>query len=451
MKKLVFFLAVLITELSIAQSTVNFKSLRYDEDYSTLSLDSNATFYSKMKNTSLDKNHNFSLSIGGELRSQYQFFKNENWGDAPEDNNGFLLNRALLHTDLKFKNKLRLFTQLQSSTAISRITPNAVEKNELDIHQLFLDYYFINSVEKLTLRLGRQEVLFGSQRLVSVREGPNSRRAFDGAKLMFNSNTSTLSAFYLHEVNNVPDVFNDKITSNHKLFGTYNQFKKINYVQNIDLYYLGTYNKKAVFSNGIGIENRSTIGTRIWNTSSKWSYDFEAVYQFGKINGQQISAYTLSSNTSFATNKTKFGFKTEVISGDLKKEDNRLNTFNPLFPRGAYFGLAALIGPENLIDAHPYLEYEITDRIVLGLGYDMFWRYSKYDGIYGANVKPIFDVSTSDQRNIGTQLGLNFEFQVNPFLNLTLEGTWFNNGKYIKEVSTGKDIYFTAFTMQYKF
>ena len=108
MKKLVFFLAVLITELSIAQSTVNFKSLRYDEDYSTLSLDSNATFYSKMKNTSLDKNHNFSLSIGGELRNQYQFFKNENWGDAPEDNNGFLLNRALLHTDLKFKNKLRL-------------------------------------------------------------------------------------------------------------------------------------------------------------------------------------------------------------------------------------------------------------------------------------------------------------------------------------------------------
>ena len=218
-----------------------------------------------------------------------------------------------------------------------------------------------------------------------------------------------------------------------------------------NIYYLGTYNKKAVFSNGIGIENRSTIGTRIWNTSSKWSYDFEAVYQFGKINGQQISAYTLSSNTSFATNKTKFGFKTEVISGDLKKEDNRLNTFNPLFPRGAYFGLAALIGPENLIDAHPYLEYEITDRIVLGLDYDMFWRYSKYDGIYGANVKPIFDVSTSDQRNIGTQLGLNFEFQVNPFLNLTLEGNWFNTGKYIKEVSTGKDIYFTAFTMQYKF
>lgn len=70
-----------------------------------------------MKNTSLDKNHNFSLSIGGNAEININFLKMK-IGETHQDNNGFLLNRALLHTDLKFKNKLRLFTQLQSSTAI---------------------------------------------------------------------------------------------------------------------------------------------------------------------------------------------------------------------------------------------------------------------------------------------------------------------------------------------
>lgn len=450
MNKIAFFIILLCTEIVMSQTTISFKPLRYDEDYRAVSLDT-ISFYSKVKNTFLDQSHHVNLSIGGELRSQYQFFKNENWGNTPTDNNGFLLNRVLLHTDLKFKNKFRLFTHLQSITALSRINPNSVEKNELDFHQLFLDYYFVDGDNKWTLRLGRQEVLFGSQRLVSVREGPNNRRAFDGIKLNYNTPNSFFSAFYLQAVANVPHFFDDKVTYSNKLFGTYNQLKKLKYIHNIDLYYLGTYSQKVIYSNTSGVDNRNSIGTRIWNTTSKWSYDFEMVYQFGKINDQKIAAYTLSSNTSFKIAKTTFGFKTELISGDIKKDDTSLNTFNPLFPKGAYFGLAALIGPENLIDVHPYLEHNITNKIVLGLDYDLFLRYSLNDGIYGANVKPIFSTTNSNQRNIGGQWGLNFDYQVNPFLDLVLEGTWFNAGQYIKEVSAGKDIYFTAFTMQYKF
>lgn len=59
--------------------------------------------------------------------------------------------------------------------------------------------------------------------------------------------------------------------------------------------------------------------------------------------------------------KPEIGLKTELIRGDREYDDNKPETFNPLFPRGGYFGLAALIGPVNLIDIHPSLSFGFSD------------------------------------------------------------------------------------------
>ncbi len=45
----------------------------------------------------------------------------------------------------------------------------------------------------------------------------------------------------------------------------------------------------------------------------------------------------------------------DVISGDSDPDDGELGTFNPLFPRGKYFGALSPVGPRNLIDVKPTL------------------------------------------------------------------------------------------------
>jgi len=46
---------------------------------------------------------------------------------------------------------------------------------------------FISTKGKsVLLRVGRQELMYGSQRLIAVREAPNNRIAFDGLKFIFN-------------------------------------------------------------------------------------------------------------------------------------------------------------------------------------------------------------------------------------------------------------------------
>lgn len=454
MKKLILLFLITI-QFGLAQNRLDFKSLRYDEDYSKIENDSDSTFLDRIKYIPLTKDENLKLSLGGELRSQYQYFNNENWGDVPNDSDGFLLNRALFHLDTKYKKSFRLFAQIQSSTAISRIDPSPVDKNELDIHQLFMDFNFQLNENDFTFRVGRQEFMYGSQRLVAVREGPNSRQAFDAVKMIWKHKNLKSDVFYSQFVKNTFGNFNDRLNPNTIFYGVYNVINKIPLIQNIDLYYLGLDKKTASFNSISGEEKRHSIGTRIWSKNKNWNYDFETVYQFGSIENQSIQAWTASLYTNYQFNQLKFkpklGLKTELISGDKSTDDNKLQTFNPLFPRGAYFGLAAILGPSNLYDIHPSIELAINDRMSFAADYDFFWRFSKSDGIYQPNTTLIYSSANSTQRYIGSQLGASIDYDIQKWFALKIEATWFNAGSYLKEVSAGKDILFTAATLAYYF
>ena len=454
MKKLILLFLVTI-QFGLAQSRLDFKSLRYDEDYSKIATDSNSTFLNKIKFIPLTKDKNLYLSLGGELRSQYQYFNNENWGDVANDPDGFLLNRALFHLDTKYKKSIRLFAQIQSSTAISRVDPSPVDKNELDIHQLFVDFNFQLSASNITFRFGRQEFMYGSQRLVAVREGPNSRQSFDAIKMIWKYKNLKTDLFYSQFVKNTFGNFNDRLNPNTRFYGVYNVINKIPVIQNIDFYYLGLDKKTASFNSISGQEKRHSIGSRIWSKNKNWNYDFETVYQFGNIENQSIQAWTVSLYTNYQFNTLKFkpklGLKTELISGDKSTDDNKLQTFNPLFPRGAYFGLAAILGPSNLYDIHPSIELEINDKMSVAADYDFFWRFSKNDGIYQPNTALIYSSENSMQRYVGSQLGASIDYDIQKWFSIKVEGTWFKAGSYLKDVSAGKNILFAATTLSYRF
>lgn len=454
MRKLLLLLLGVI-QFGFAQNRLDFKSLRYDEAYAKVENDTNSTFLDKIKYIPLTKDEHLNLSLGGELRSQYQFFNNENWGDTPNDTDGFLLNRALFHVDTKFKKNIRLFTQIQSSTSISRVDPSPVDKNELEIHQLFVDFNFQLSSNDITFRIGRQEFLYGSQRLVAVREGPNSRQSFDAVKMIWKYKNLKTDVFYSQFVRNTFGNFNDRLNPDTKLYGVYNVLNKVPFIQNVDFYYFGLNKKTASFNSISGGEKRHSIGTRIWSKNKNWNYDFETVYQFGTIENQSIEAWTVSLYTNYQFNNLKFkpifGLKTEIISGDKATDDSKLQTFNPLFPRGAYFGLAAILGPSNLYDIHPSIELELTDKMTFAADYDFFWRFSKNDGIYQPNTALLYPSASSTQTYIGSQLGASIDYNIQKSFSVKLEATSFKSGSYLNDVSAGKDTLFTATTLCYRF
>ncbi|MBV7531809.1 alginate export family protein [Chitinophaga sp. sic0106] len=440
--------------VSSAQQMPAFKPLRYDEDYSLLKTDTTPTWYEKMKYTPLSGNS--AVSFGGEVRFQYFFIQNEAWGEEPKDEDGYTLSRFLFHTDIRLGKWFRAFAQLQSSMANSKPATSPVDEDPLELHQAFAELHMLSSAQKnLVVRLGRQELMYGSQRLVSVRESPNNRQSFDAARVLFNSGNYNLETFYGNYVAAKKGIFNDGFNKHTSLWGAYATRHQLPLLQNIDLYYLGLRKDNAIYNDGSGKEIRHSAGARIWNSKRKWLYDVEGLYQFGNMGGKSISAWTTSVNTSYQftqlTLKPTASLKAEIVSGDAHKGDHRLQTFNPLFPKGAYFGLAALIGPSNLMDIHPGVTLQLNRQLTFDMDYDIFWRHRSTDGIYAVNMALIYPDGDTPEKHIGKQLTGAFNYNPNNFISLRAEFTWFDAGKYLKLVGPGKDIIFTGFTAQCRF
>jgi hypothetical protein len=289
---------------------------------------------------------------------------------------------------------------------------------------------------------------------VSVREGPNNRQSFDAVKLMSAWKNVKADFFFSHYVAARKGIFDDKFNKNTLFWGNYWTITNVPVIGGIDLYYLGLQRKEAAFDNVKGKETRHSIGTRLFGNKGNWDCDAEALYQFGDIDGSNISAWTASLNTNYQFKgflfEPELGLKTELISGDKNMDDNKIQTFNPLFPRGGYFGLAALIGPANLFDVHPAASLNFSRKTALNFDVDFFWRYSTNDGIYGPNTALLYTGKQVAERHIGNQYSTDFVFIPNPFIYLRAEFTWLKAGSYIKQVSAGKNILFGGVTMQVK-
>jgi hypothetical protein len=76
--------------------------------------------------------------------------------------------------------------------------------------------------------------------------------------------------------------------------------------------------------------------------------------------------------------------RADVYSGDGNSANQTLGTFDAIFPRGAYYTpeVAPFLGPQNLIDLHPVIQFKLKTNVTAAFAWDWYWRESTHDGIY---------------------------------------------------------------------
>ncbi len=426
---------LLVTQFSWAQ---NFQLMRYDEDYRGLK-DSAITFYNKIKYTPLSQNGRTYLSLGGELRGELDYVLHEDWGQMNVGRDVFFLQRYHLHADLHLVNRLRVFGQLRSGLEDGRKHgPRRIDEDQLNVQNLFVDVVpYKKSDRTLTLRVGRQEIRYGSGRLIDVRDGPNLRQYFDGAKAAYAAPNLKIAAFVMADGMVNTGVFDNNFSRKANLWGIYSTFivpKGGLY----DLYYLGINRTNARFDEGVANESRHTIGVRILRNLNSFVQNFEAIYQFGTFGLDQISAWAVSSEISYtfgnATGLPTVKLRSDYISGDKAKNDGKLGTFNAMYPNGGYFGMNPQAGPANLMAIHPNLSWNPSSTVILTLDVVCNWRYSLADGVYGPSGAFLMSASGSGKRYIGTAYMTTFTWNINGFLNYNIGVQYFNTGSFINDV-----------------
>lgn len=432
----VFFVLVFFCSESLSAQSI--KLLRYDENYEYLK-DSSDTFYNKVKFLPLNAKKNIYLSFGGEARYEYVDFNNEDWGRLNIGHNNFFLQRYDVHADLHLGENVRVFSQLRSALQNGRKNGSrGIDEDQLSIQNLFIDVdIFKNQNRKLTSRIGRQELDYGSGRLISVREGPNARLSFTGAKLMYSQKDISVDAFAMMADSINVGVFDNKMSKQLNLWGLYSKiiFPKAG---NLDLYYIGIRRDGSQFEAGTAKEKRHTFGGRFWKYGGGFIYNLEAAYQFGTFGEDQISAWTGSVDIGYLFENVKWkpsiNIRNDYISGDKGKNDGKLQTFNPLYPKGGYFGFSPQIGPVNLIDIHPYITLDLTSKLKMQMDAVFNWRYSLNDGVYRPSGVLNRPGSSSGKRYIGTAYLTNFTYSFNRYISLVSGIQYFNKGSFIEDI-----------------
>ncbi|HWD90821.1 MAG TPA: alginate export family protein [Verrucomicrobiae bacterium] len=436
-----------------------FQQLRYDENYAYLQDGSRSPDYlDPLKFIPLNARGDFYLTLGGELRERYEAFHNYNWGKGPQTDDGYLLQRYMVHADLHLGPYARFFAQFKSGLENGRNGgPRPPDKDEADLNQAFVDVLVpLNGDDSAMLRLGRQELSFGSLRLVSPREGPNVRQSFDGARATLQWHHWKIDGFIARPAETAPGVFDDNPDPAKLFWGTYATHSlPVIPGGSVDFYYFGLERDSAAFNQGVAREERHTLGARIWGAKHGYDYNFETVYQFGSFGAGSICAWSAASDTGYTFGSLPFtprlGLKADIVSGDSDPKSADLGTFNALFPKGAYFAETDLIGPANIIDFHPSLGLKLTKNVSLTTDWDFFWRQTTRDGIYGVADNPLRSGQQNTAAYIGSQVQTRIDWQFDRHLAFSAAYAHFFAGAYLKESPPGEDVnYFSAWAT-YKF
>lgn len=431
---------------------------RADENYEYLRDPARrGDLFDPIKYMPLNASGSWYLSLGGDARERFESFSNPNWGAGPEGS-AYFLQRYLFSSDLHMGEHVRVFGQLQSSLESGRTGgPRSSDRDELDAHQLFLDLRFgLPGDGSIVIRPGRQELIYGSQRLIAINDTSNHRKSFDGIRTMLRTGDIRVDAFAAEPVQIKPRVFDDGTDRDRALWGLYSVLP-IPCLPggNADLYYLGYRNRDAEFEQGSARERRHSIGTRIWRTAKPLDYNFEFLYQWGSFGRGDIQAWAAESDTGFTIGALplhpRLGLKANVMSGDRDPENATLQTFNPLFPTGSYFSEDGLIGAINLMDLNPSLTLELRDDLKLTANWDFFWRESLDDGVYNSSLALVRSGKENDARFVGDQAQVQLDWTVDRHLSLRAIYAHFFTGEFLKETGPADDVdYFTTY-MQYRF
>jgi len=461
---LVIAIAMIFAVPAAAQDLPAQVNWRYDEDWSVLrGADLGATddVWDRLKFIPLTRDASVWLTVGGQLRERGEYFRHFLFGSSqPEDTDAYLLSRVRLSADLHVTPYFRMFVEGKSAFALDRDlvggrTPSFVD--EFDLLNGFADIVLpLGNQASVTLRGGRQELMFGSQRLVGPGDFTQEPRTFEGGMGIIRVADWTVSSFWAQPVVVDKYRFNES-TSDQRFFGVFGTGPLHLLPVNLDLYWLGVNNALATFNGTSGREHRQTLGGRTWGKIGQTDLDFEVegAGQFGSVRSGNIAAGMFTGVLGYTlpvpSLSPRVYLEFDYASGD-KKPGGNVGTFNQLYPNGhSYLGYIDYIGRQNIISASGGLAMTPVRGLILSLQQYFFWRASDRDAIYnkaGAVLRP---GTGTTARYVGAEVDLLATYNFTRHVQFYAGYSHFFPGEFIEKTGPSRGSDFLYGAIQYTF
>lgn len=370
----------------------------------------------------------FSLAVGGQYLARGELRDNLDFnGSNPDHTLGFE-QRARLSVRASAKERVGLLLELQDVRAWGSEPNTTTLLNATGLHQGFVD---LKATRWLDVRVGRQELSYGEDRLIGNLDWSMTARAFDGVLVRVTASPAvTLDAFGMMlkpPAWLVPDSGGARFHNSGSYFtGLYARarFGKSGF----DVYGLGLLEDPGSVALGAGKDsNRLTLGGRGFVTLGGLNVVGEGAFQPGKVGAAQdtvlAGAFAVKATYTFASVWSAPYVMGEFIgaSGDGTPGDGVEHTFHQLFPTGhLHLGFMDYVGWQNVVGARGTVGFRPWGAHVW-LDVHHFRAWDPKGAWYAANGTVFLaGDATRVSGNMGTEVDLSVTVPV--FENVSLAG-----------------------------
>ena len=271
------------------------------------------------------------FGLSAEIRPRYENkhgYKTLLETDANGSN--FISQRTRLN--FNFKNeKLKLYLSMQNVRVWGDVGTLSSNDNNNALHEAWAEFNF-NS--KLSLKLGRQEIVYDDHRIFGNVGWAQQARSHDAFifKYLPDSNNRLDVGFALNSdtQSGVDNLYSN--VAGYKTFqyawyhGKFNQLGVSFLLLNTGIEYLDSSNEQKV-------DYMQTIGPRFTYKKDKLDANASLYFQSGKVTDTKVNSLYYAINLGYKLNEDfKVGLGYEYLSGkDMDDTDDDINTFAPLF------------------------------------------------------------------------------------------------------------------------
>jgi hypothetical protein len=379
------------------------------------------------------------LRVRGEFRERVESIENIAYVDARDDL--FWLTRFRFNASVTPSKQLSFFVQAQDARAARKDgTVTAPFRGPIDFRMAYADVGAVSG--PVSARLGRQELVFGEQRLVGHANWANTARSFDGVRATFRRKTLQLDVFAASLVRIMQDDW-DQSGNGNRFIGAYASTTALVPKSTIEPYVFWRRDRDVrMETGGLGVLHQSTAGVRwVGQLPSRLEYGIETAVQTGSLGSDSVGAWA----GHYQVRTPAYGPSLRLVgeynyaSGDADPTDGDRGTFDQLYPTPHdKYGLADQVGWRNIHHVRTGVEIGAIKATPITASYHTWWLASATDGLYLATGTLLARIpSGAPDRHVGQEIDVQVSRALTPYLQVSGGYAYIRPGAFLKTATPG--------------
>ncbi|MDR3698777.1 MAG: alginate export family protein [Candidatus Sulfopaludibacter sp.] len=348
------------------------------------------------------------LQVGVQIRGRVEAPSGTSAFNSGSD--GYYLSRIRVDLAIEPVSWLRLFAQAQDARVggYNSAQAPATIYNPMDLRQGYVAVDHEGAVH-VRVRAGRQELLFGGERVIGPADWGISR-TFDAVDLLLDGGRAKVDLFAGSPVL-IDNARFDRHKPGEHLYGAYGSVRRVLPSMDVEPYLLFKQtllvkSETAIAGDGLVV----SPGVRIFGKApGRLDYTVEALLQRGSYSADTIVAGAMSYVAGWTIRNTalqpRISLEYNYASGDGAGKDGRRETFDQLYPSNhGYYGMIDQFGWENLKNRRMGFDCAPSKQLKLRADFNQFYLATVQDSLYNSSGSAVVLNRGATSNRIGAEI-----------------------------------------------